>query len=303
MAEDRNEQDPGETVGLATEDRTAGETQLDPYRRLFELSTTLLGIATMDGYFTQLSPSWETCLGFTREELRASPFLSFVHPDDVAATTAELGNAAQGVAVMSFKNRYRCKDGTYRWIDWMSVSRDGLAYFTARDITAQQQLEDELRASRNELEAGYQELEQEITERRQAEAALYAQNEAVRALSAPILQVAEGVLLLPVIGQIDGGRASMMMEKLLEAVVHSSAHITILDLTGVVAIDTETASHLFSLVHAARLLGSECLVSGIRPAIASTMVELGIESGSLRTFGTLASAISHALGLRASRQR
>ncbi|MDI1475714.1 PAS domain S-box protein [Polyangium sp. y55x31] len=275
----------------------------DPYRRLFELSPDLLGIANMEGYFLELSPSWESRLGHTRAELCASPFLAFVHPDDQAKTAEVAADLGRGREIFTFKNRYRCKDGSYRWIHWTCVPTGDRIYFVARDVTEQHELEAELRASRNELEERYRELEQEMTERRQAEAALHAQNEAVRALSAPILQVAEGVLLLPVIGQIDAGRAAMMMSKLLESIVHSAARVTILDLTGVADIDTNTASHVFSLVHAARLLGSDCLVSGIRPAIASTMVELGIDTSSLRTFGTLAAALSHALGLRAPRQR
>ncbi|MDI1437661.1 PAS domain S-box protein [Polyangium sorediatum] len=275
----------------------------DTYRLLFELAADLLGIATMEGYFVELSPSWEGRLGYTREELRMQPFLSFVHPDDQAPTIGEVSRMAQGDVVLTFKNRYRCKDGAYRWIEWTSVPKDGLIYFVARDITTQQQIEEELRASRREVEERYRELEQEMTERRQAEAALYAQNEAVRALSAPILQVAEGVLLLAVIGRIDAERAGMMMEKLLGAIVDAAARVTILDLTGVAAMDTDTASHIFSLVHASRLLGSDCLVSGIRPAIATTMVDLGIDTSSLRTFGTLAAALSHALGLRAPRHK
>lgn len=257
----------------------------------------------MEGYFLELSPSWENRLGHTRAELCAAPFLSFVHPDDQAKTAEVAADLGRGREIFTFKNRYRCKDGSYRWIHWTCVPTEDRIYFVARDVTEQHDLEAELRASRNELEERYRELEQEMAERRQTEAALHAQNEAVRALSTPILQVAEGVLLLPVIGQIDAGRAAMMMSKLLESIVHSAARVTILDLTGVADIDTNTASHVFSLVHAARLLGSDCLVSGIRPAIASTMVELGIDTSSLRTFGTLAAALSHALGLRAPRQR
>ncbi|MDI1449823.1 PAS domain-containing protein [Polyangium sp. 6x1] len=284
------------------EELRTGEAAQDPYRRLFELSPDLLGIANQEGYFLELSPSWEK-LGYTRAELCASPFLSFVHPDDQAKTIETAADLGRGTEVFTFKNRYRCKDDSYRWIHWTCVPTAERIYFVARDVTEQHALEAELRASRNEVEERYRELEQEMAERRQAEAALHAQNEAVRALSAPILQVAEGVLLLPVIGQIDAGRASMMMGKLLESIVQSAAGVTILDLTGVADIDTNTASHVFSLVHAARLLGSECLVSGIRPAIASTMVELGIDTSSLRTFGSLAAALSHALGLRAPRQR
>jgi rsbT co-antagonist protein RsbR len=244
------------------------------YQLLFEHAIDLAGIATAEGWFVHLNPAWEKVLGYTREELMAVPFVTFVHPDDQNATNAEAQKLNEGEFVLIFRNRYRCKDGTYKWIDWTSMPHEGLYYFIARDATERIKLEEDLRASLGRV--------------RQA-------NEALQALSAPILKVAPGTLLLPVIGQIDAARTASMMEMLLEAIVQSASSVTILDLTGVAEVDAESATHVLSIVRAAGLLGSECLVSGIRPQIASTLVELGMSTENIRTFGTLSAALAYAL--------
>lgn len=278
------------------------------YRRLFDLSLDLLAIARPDGWFEEVSPSFERVLGYTREEILARPFLDFVHPDDRQVTIDEVSKlATTGGMTASFPNRYRCKDGTYRWLDWSGAMDEDCKrlYATARDVTEQKRLEGELRASIEQTRAASaafeqqnRELEREIEERTRAEAELREQEEALRDLSAPILRVADGVLLLPVIGRLDAARARTMMESLLSAIVESASSVTILDLTGVGAVDTATSEHLLEIVRAVGLLGSRCLVSGIPPAVARTMVELGIDIGELRTFGALAEALSGALGER-----
>lgn len=100
---------------------------------------------------------------------------------------------------------------------------------------------------------------------------------AVRALSTPILQLWDGVLVLPVIGFVDFQRAAQMMEALLESLVRTSSRFAILDLTGVETVDTATADHLLKIVRAARMLGAQGVITGIRPAVAQTMTSLGID--------------------------
>jgi PAS domain S-box-containing protein len=110
-----------------------------PVDRLFEMSLVMLGTASTDGYFTQLNPCWERTLGWTSEELMAKPFLSFVHPEDVEATMEQSAELADpdGAEVIGFENRYRTRDGDYRWISW-SVAADGeVLYFVAKDISEQ----------------------------------------------------------------------------------------------------------------------------------------------------------------------
>ena len=106
-------------------------------REFIDLSLNLLCIAGTDGYFKHVNPAWETTFGFTREELLSRPYLEFVHPDDREATTAEAAKIASGCNTLSFENRYRCKDGSYKWLLWSAVVRAerGLIYAIAADIT------------------------------------------------------------------------------------------------------------------------------------------------------------------------
>ena len=113
-------------------------------------------------------------------------------------------------------------------------------------------------------------------------------------LSSPVTKVWENILMLPVIGTLDSQRTQIMMENLLENIVSTGCTIAILDITGVPTVDTQVANHLIKTVTAARLLGAECIISGIRPAIAQTIVHLGIDLSSVNTKGTLQDAMRYA---------
>ena len=102
----------------------------DDLREFIDLSLNFLCIAGTDGYFKHVNPAWETTFGYTKEEVLSRPYLEFVHPDDREATIAEATNIASGRSTLSFENRYRCKDGSYRWLLWSAVVRPerGLIY-------------------------------------------------------------------------------------------------------------------------------------------------------------------------------
>ena len=114
-------------------------------------------------------------------------------------------------------------------------------------------------------------------------------------LSTPVVRLWEGIIAVPLVGTLDSARTQVVMEKLLEALVATGADHAVLDITGVPTVDTEVAQHLLKTVNAARLLGAECIVSGIRPQVAQTIVSLGIEFGDIATKATLADALAHAL--------
>jgi rsbT co-antagonist protein RsbR len=114
-------------------------------------------------------------------------------------------------------------------------------------------------------------------------------------LSTPVVVLWDGVLALPLIGTLDSARTQVVMENLLERIVETGASIAIIDITGVPAVDTLVAQHLLKTVAAARLMGADCIISGIRPAIAQTIVHLGVELTNVMTKATLADAFLVAL--------
>ncbi|MEU3861534.1 STAS domain-containing protein [Streptomyces sp. NPDC028722] len=115
-------------------------------------------------------------------------------------------------------------------------------------------------------------------------------------VATPVIRLWDGVVAVPLIGTLDSARSQIVMESLLEAIVDQRARFAILDITGVPTVDSLVAQHLMRTVAAARLMGAECVVSGIRPAIAQTIVQLGIDLGSIITRAGLADALAYALG-------
>jgi len=114
-------------------------------------------------------------------------------------------------------------------------------------------------------------------------------------LSTPVVQLWEGILALPLIGTLDSARTQVVMENLLQRIVETGASIAIIDITGVATVDTLVAQHLLKTVAAARLMGADCIISGIRPQIAQTIVHLGVELNTVVTKATLADAFIIAL--------
>lgn len=249
--------------------RTTAEFSAEDLARFFSLSLDMLCIAGYDGYFKHLNPAWETTLGYTIDELLGQPFVSFVHPDDQAATIEASAGIAAGHDLIMFTNRYRRKDGTYIWMEWRSASipERQLIYATARDITRHREAEE--------------------TIRRQAAALME--------LSTPLIPISDRVLVMPLVGTMDTHRAKQVMATLLEGVGKSRADVAILDITGVSVVDSQVASALVMAARAVRLLGGEVILTGIRPDVAATLVGLGADLEGIVTRGTLQAGIGYAI--------
>jgi rsbT co-antagonist protein RsbR len=123
------------------------------------------------------------------------------------------------------------------------------------------------------------------------------QAEQLLELSTPVVKLWEGVVAVPLVGTLDSARAQVVMERLLQTLVDTGSPYAIIDITGVPAVDTQVAQHILKTVVAARLMGAECIISGIRPQIAQTIVALGIEFGDIATKSSLADALRHVLRL------
>ena len=121
------------------------------------------------------------------------------------------------------------------------------------------------------------------------------QQEEMLELSTPVVKLWDGILGLPMIGTLDSARTQIVMESLLQKIVETGSALAIIDITGVPTVDTLTAQHLLKTVTAARLMGAECIISGIRPQIAQTIVHLGVDLGDVITKASLADALALAL--------
>ena len=139
------------------------------------------------------------------------------------------------------------------------------------------------------------ELESKLSKIQEQQKTILQQQEDLLELSSPVSKVWDNILILPVIGTLDSQRTQVMMENLLQKIVDTGCTISILDITGVPTVDTQVANHLLKTVTAARLLGAECIISGISPAIAQTIVHLGIDLSSIRTKATLQDAMIFAM--------
>lgn len=147
---------------LTMENITERKKQMEELEGFFTVNLDLLCIADMEGHFIKTNKAWNHILGYSSEELNGMKFLEFIHPDDMQATLKAMSNLSEGEDVLNFSNRYRCKDGTYRYIEWRSHPHGNLIYAAARDITSRKLAEEMLGRVNNLLLAKNKELEQMV---------------------------------------------------------------------------------------------------------------------------------------------
>ncbi|WP_437680974.1 PAS domain-containing protein [Sorangium sp. So ce131] len=180
-------------------------------------------------------------------------------------------------------------NGEVRWMSIIKVplvEQDGTAHILGigTDITAQREHEEHMAATIVELERQKQAIADQL-------AVIQRQQALIRALSTPVLQVAEGVLAVPLIGALDDARAADVTSKLLDEVVRTGARFAIIDVTGIDSVDAATADHLVRIVRAIRLLGARGVLTGIGPAVAQSMCGVGVDLSGVTTHGNLRAGI------------
>ena len=219
----------------------------------------------------------ERLKGWKASEIIGQHFSRFYPPEDVESgkTEMELRTAAQEGRFEDEGWRMR-KDGTRFWAN---------VVFTA------------LHDDKGNLR-GFGKVTRDLTERRENEEKLRRQaQEIMEMATVPVVQVWEGVVLVPLIGTLDSQRTQQLMERLLQRVSETSSPVALLDITGVPTVDTQTAQHLIETIAAVRLLGSEVILTGVRPTIAQTLVHLGIDLSKVTTKSSLSAGLRVALSL------
>ena len=247
-----------------------------------------------EGRISTWTKAAEQITGYRPEEVIGKHFSIFYPSEDVAN-----GKPARELKIAEEEDRFEDegwrvrKDGSRYWANVVVTAlRDDSGRLwgygkIARDLTERRKAEEELRRVRDELDQRVKErtaelakvngaLKAELAARKQVE-------EAVRALSTPVLPIRERLLILPLIGVVDSTRALQLTEQLLRSIRAYRAKAVVIDITGVPIVDSKVANHLLQTVEAARLMGASVIVTGISPEIAQTLVRLGLDLSRLRT--------------------
>jgi rsbT co-antagonist protein RsbR len=230
---------------------------------------------------------WQEITGLTETEALGPNWASTLHPDDRDRVFREWYEAAQAGREFLSEYRFLNRERKLTWVSGSAVALFGESgapngYFgTLTDITVRRRADDVLRESLIQKEL------------------IRAQEAALAELSTPLIPISEDIVAMPLIGAVDDRRASRVLETLLNGIITTNARVTILDVTGVPTIDTQVANALIRTARAVKLIGAQMVLSGIRPDVAQTLVQLGVDLGGIVTFGTLQTAIAHALKTKA----
>ena len=180
------------------------------------------------------------------------------------------------------------KEGGFENEGWR-VRKDGKRFWANVIISALRDKDGSLR--------GFSKVTRDLTERKQAEEQIQQQSKEIMELSTPVMQVWQGVVVAPLIGSLDSSRTQQFMERLLNRIVETNSPVALVDIMGVPTVDTQTAQHLIETISAVRLLGAQVVLTGVRPAIAQTLVHLGIDLTGIMTRSSLSAGLQVALDI------
>ncbi len=254
------------------------------FRLLIENASDIILIVDQAGIICYASPSVNSELGYPPETLLNQPLEQFVHPDDYVDLSAACTHVYQAPnTTLTNEFRIRHADDTWHPFECRGkylpmIDHGARIVLNARDMSERQAAERE-RAH----------LQQEI---------IHMQAARLRELSTPFIPIAEGVVLMPLIGTIDHQRSEQIIDTLLTGIARQHATFAILDITGVPLVDTYVAQSLIRTAQSVTLLGSRIILTGIQPQTAQTLVHLGIDLSSIITYASLQGAITYALSSR-----
>src|SRR3972149_1266054 len=267
-------------------------------RSLIEASIDPLVTISPDGKITDVNKATELVTGVSREQLIGSDFSDYFTEPEKAR------EGCQEVFTKGFVKDYplairhtsgRVTEVLYNASVYKNEAGEVQGVFAAaRDITELKRAEEQLRKAHQELEVRVQERTAELTK---AMELLKEQQKAFMEVSVPVVKVWNRILLVPLIGVFDSQRAELLMEMLLTELENTQAKVAILDVSGIPIVDSLVAKHLIRTVSAAKLMGVECIVTGIRSKISQTIVQLGVDLSGITTRATLEEGLKVALDL------
>jgi PAS domain S-box-containing protein len=255
------------------------------YRAIFDNPLNMVFINDGHGVFLDANETALQRLGYTRDAMGNAKLQDVVHPDDLPRAVQSVAEAMKkGYMEKPVELRVFTKSGEWIWLEvyGYKLGGEGESYRglgLARDINERKRAEEALRNAEEKLK--------ETVEKLQLSQA---------ALSTPVVQLWDGVLALPLIGMVDDRRAQQVMEVLLRKIVETQSELVILDVTGVASIDTQVANHLIQTTRSVSLLGARCALTGIKPEVAQTVIELGLDMGRVVVKRDMQDGLKWALG-------
>jgi rsbT co-antagonist protein RsbR len=274
--------EPGQIAAYFQGRFTDQERRVELLQQLFDGSPLGVLVTSAAGVFLEVNTRAEKLLGYSHEQLIGKRFVDITHPEDVEVGLAALKAMLAGERRSAeFEKRYIRGDGRVVWVSLCvtTITDAGEPFF----VTYIQDIDD-----RKREQFALQESERQ-------RGVIAAQRELLRQISAPLISIADGVVAMPLVGPIDDERVRQLLEVLLAGVVARRASVVIVDVTGVTQVDAAALAELLRAARAVALLGAETVLSGVNPAMAETMVALGVDLGGLRTIGQFQDAIGHAL--------
>jgi PAS domain S-box-containing protein len=258
-------------------DRSGGSTDDLELLRLLMTNLKDYAIIMLDpkGHVLTWSSAAEQLKGWKAAEIIGQHFSRFYPPEDVQKGKTEM------------ELRVAAENGRFEDEGWR-VRKDGTRFWANVIITC-------LRGSDGQVR-GFGKITRDLSERRLADERNKKQTQEILEMAAvPVVQVWDGIVLVPLIGTLDSQRTQQLMERVLNRVTETNSPVALLDITGVPSIDTQTAQHLIETIAAVRLLGSDVVLTGVRPAIAQTLVHLGIDLSNVTTRSSLSAGLRMAL--------
>lgn len=267
-------------------------------RSLIEASLDPLVTISPDGKITDVNKATELVTGVSREQLIGSDFSDYFTEPEKAR------EGYQQVFLKGFVKDYplairhtsgKVTDVLYNATVYKNEAGEVQGVFAAaRDVTELERAEEQLRKTHEELEIRVQERTAELTKTMEL---LKEQQKAFMEVAVPVVKVWNRILLVPLIGVFDSARAQLVMETLLTEIEETQAKVAILDVSGIPIVDSLVAKHLIRTVSAVKLMGAECIITGIRSRISQTIVQLGVDLSEIITRTALAEGLKVALDL------